>query len=998
MLQFQILGPVEVLADGRPVALGAPKQRALLAFLLLRRRDVVPRDRLVDAVWGDAPPATAVRALQVYVHGLRRALGADRIETRGAGYRVRIEGEELDLERFEGLIARGRQALESGAAADAVDDFDAALGLWRGPALADLPRDAPVAADAAAIDELRLEALELRAAAALAAGRHESLAAELEPVIAEHPYRERLREHHILALYRSGRQKEALDAHRAARATLVEELGVEPGPGLQELERAILRHEPGLAAPEAAPRHARPLPAPPTPLVGRRLEAAAVAALLRDEGARLVTLTGPGGTGKTRLALAAADALAPELRDGAVFVDLSPVSDPGPPRIDHRRSARRRGGRPDAGRGCRRAPAAAAAAAGPRQPRAARRRPRRSSRRCSPARRGCWCWRRADRRFASRQSTSTRSRRWTCRRRARTPYERIAASDAVQLFAARAAAADRGFVLTAETAPAVARICRRLDGLPLAIELAAARAKVLPPADDGRPAGAGASTCWSAGRATCRRGSRRCGRRSNGAPGSSASGSGPLRRAGGVLGRRDARGGGGVCGEPGGGALELVSALVDASLVRRRGERFAMLETVRQYALELLAAGGREPELRERPLRHFLSLAEDARDAILAGEADGGLYATLDAEHDNLHAAIDWAAASGDVECEVRLAAALREFWLVRGHLTAGRRVFTRAVADSAGAAPGVRLKALMHGGPFLYRQGELAEAKRWWQDGLAIAQELGDADAIGRCGGELGSVAYSEGDLDGAAALWAESAARFTELGDEMRLAIVCANLAEVAVMRGDLETGGREGERAAAIQRRVGDREGLAVSLHGWPGCINASARRTTGGGCSRSASGSDASWATARWSRTASRGRPSSPSPAATPPWRRPSWPPPGGCSTRWACASRGSRRRRSPGSATRSVRTRSRTRRRSRTRMRSRGRPRCWGRGRATYHDPAIDTGPVAATMRPAVPSHPWSPLCAYASCSRRSPCSRSSSSPVAARRRRASPAPPFPCMG
>ena len=816
MLQFQILGPVEVLADGRPVALGAPKQRALLAFLLLRRRDVVPRDRLVDAVWGDAPPATAVRALQVYVHGLRRALGADRIETRGAGYRVRIEGEELDLERFEGLIARGRQALESGAAADAVDDFDAALGLWRGPALADLPRDAPVAADAAAIDELRLEALELRAAAALAAGRHESLAAELEPVIAEHPYRERLREHHILALYRSGRQKEALDAHRAARATLVEELGVEPGPGLQELERAILRHEPGLAAPEAAPRHARPLPAPPTPLVGRRLEAAAVAALLRDEGARLVTLTGPGGTGKTRLALAAADALAPDLRDGAVFVDLSPVSDPD-----------LLGSTIAAALGVEEGGRTLAEAVGEHL------RPLRlllildnleqlvdASPFIAEVLAG------APRLLVL--ATSRSPLHLSAEHEYPVPpldvpeegadaYERIAASDAVQLFAARAAAADRGFMLTAETAPAVARICRRLDGLPLAIELAAARAKVLPPAAMADRLVQGLDVLvggprdlpprQQALRATLEWSSRLLGERER------ALFAGLAVFAGGATFATVEA----VCGEPGEDVLEPLEALVDASLLRRRGERFVMLEVVRQYALELLAAGGREPELRERHCRHLLGMAEDACEAILANAADDALYSWLDAEHDNLRAAIDWAAAAGDVEAEVRMATALRQFWLVRGHLSEGRRVFTRAVADSAGAAPAVRLRALMHGGPFLYRQGELAEAKRWWEDALTLAQGLHDADAIGRCAGELGGVAYSEGDLDGAAALWDEAAARFAELGDEMRLAIVCANLAEVAVMRGDLETGRREGERAAAIQRRVGDRDGLAVSLHG-------------------------------------------------------------------------------------------------------------------------------------------------------------------------------------
>ncbi|HEX4323730.1 MAG TPA: BTAD domain-containing putative transcriptional regulator, partial [Gaiellaceae bacterium] len=327
-VQFRILGPIEALVDGRSAALGAPKQRALLALLLINRRRVVTAEQLIDGLWGEAPPASALQSLQVYVHGLRRALGGERIETAGRGYRVVADEEELDLDRFERALERGRAALEAGRADDAADDLREALAVWRGPALADLPEETRRAAEAEHLDELRLTALELRCEAELACGRHDAIVAELEKLTAEDPYREKFLQQRLLALYRCGRQAEALEVYRNARELLAEDLGLDPSPALQELERAILRQEPSLAAPEPPTRSTRPLPVPPTPLVGRRLELAAVGALYRDEGARLVTLTGPGGTGKTRLALATAHALEPELRDGAVFVSLAPVSDP----------------------------------------------------------------------------------------------------------------------------------------------------------------------------------------------------------------------------------------------------------------------------------------------------------------------------------------------------------------------------------------------------------------------------------------------------------------------------------------------------------------------------------------------------------------------------------------------------------------------------------------------------------------------------------------------
>src|SRR5436190_2287859 len=324
-MEFRILGPIEVRENDLVLTLGRPKQRAVLAALLLHPGEAVPRTRLIDELWGEEPPATAVSSLQVYVHGLRQALGAERIETHGQSYRLRVEEGELDLDRFERLVQRAEQELAAGRADAAAGRIREALELWQGPALADLADEPLARAEAGRLEEQRLHALELRNDVELALGRHAALAAELDALVAEHPYRDRLRQQQVLALYRSGRQKEALEAYQAARHGLVEELGIEPSPELRELERAILRQDPALAAPERAEGLETRLPAPPTPLVGRGLEIAAVAGLLRGE-ARLVTLTGPGGTGKTRLALAVAEELSTETP--ARFVDLAPLRDP----------------------------------------------------------------------------------------------------------------------------------------------------------------------------------------------------------------------------------------------------------------------------------------------------------------------------------------------------------------------------------------------------------------------------------------------------------------------------------------------------------------------------------------------------------------------------------------------------------------------------------------------------------------------------------------------
>jgi DNA-binding SARP family transcriptional activator len=245
-LQFRVLGPLEALVEGRRVALGAPRQRALLALLLTEPNRMVPASRLVDTLWGEEPPASAANLVQGAVSGLRKALGRDAIETRGAGYAVRVEADALDLERFERLSHAGGVALAEGGFDQAAALLGEALALWRGPALADLADEEGLGSVAARLEEVRLLALERRLEADVERGRHADVLPEIDALVREHPLREHGWRLRMLALYRSGRQAEALAAYREARATLVGELGIEPGLVLRELERAILAQDPAL--------------------------------------------------------------------------------------------------------------------------------------------------------------------------------------------------------------------------------------------------------------------------------------------------------------------------------------------------------------------------------------------------------------------------------------------------------------------------------------------------------------------------------------------------------------------------------------------------------------------------------------------------------------------------------------------------------------------------------------------------------------------------------
>jgi DNA-binding SARP family transcriptional activator len=313
---------MEALVDGERVALGPPKQRALLVQLAVRLGASVRVERLIDDLWPEAPPASAGQAIQVYVSGLRKAFGdRDRILASQGSYRVRLERGELDLERFHSLVSEARAGLHEDPASSTAR-LREALSLWRGRALADLDAEPGVRDVVVELEEQRVSAYELLFDAELAAGQHAQLVAELEKLLAEHPARETLYAQLMLALYRSGRQADALDVYRRARTTLRAELGLEPGSKLRGLQAAVLRQDPALEVEPAEIRARRHLPAGPALPIGRARELEEVVELVSSGGVRIVTLTGPPGSGKTAVAIAAAGRLASSFVDGVWFVPL----------------------------------------------------------------------------------------------------------------------------------------------------------------------------------------------------------------------------------------------------------------------------------------------------------------------------------------------------------------------------------------------------------------------------------------------------------------------------------------------------------------------------------------------------------------------------------------------------------------------------------------------------------------------------------------------------
>jgi predicted ATPase/DNA-binding SARP family transcriptional activator len=783
---FRVLGPVEARVDGDASDLGAPKQRLLLALLIFHANDVVSRETAVDALWESDPPNRAEAALQVYVHHLRRALGQDRIITRGTGYLLRADPDEIDAFVFERRLSAGRAALATGDDLRAKAVVDSALELWRGEALAGLPFVPFVNVERDRLAELRLVAEELRTEARLALGDHVALIPELSAMAALHPYREQVWGQLMLALYRSERQADALQAYRRAYAKLGDELGVEPSPQLRELERAILRHDPSLAIERAAAATARlALPRPATPLIGREPQIDAVEELFQTSGARLVTLVGPGGVGKTRLAIAVAESLGVRSSEGAVFVELANLVDASLVRSAVATAV----GVADEGDGSSgavlvrlassdlllvldnfehvldAAPAIAQLLAGAPKLRIV-------------------ATSRAPLRLSGEHVYSVPPLETP---RADLGFDKLEQNDSVSVFVARARAIDPGFELTEANAPFVGEICRLLDGIPLAIELAAARSNLLAPQQIvGRIAhplellAAGdrdlpvrhqtlrATIEWSYDLL---------------APEEQAL----FERLSVFAGNCSLEALVEVCDAN----LDSLAGLLDHSLLRREQEpggesRFGMLATIRGYADGRLADDER-PGLRHRHALHFLESAERTREIIAgSGAREAEFLAELERDHDNYRAALRWARETGDSDTLLRLVTALRVFWMVRGHLAEGRSWFESALSAPGGEDGPARAAALSAGGILVYRAGEFELARRWWEEARDLFEQAGDAAASARTLGNLAGIAHAEGELDRAAELWQQSANELRELGDEMRLAIALGNLGVAASSQG--------------------------------------------------------------------------------------------------------------------------------------------------------------------------------------------------------------------
>jgi predicted ATPase/DNA-binding SARP family transcriptional activator len=833
-MRVRVLGPLEVVGDdGRQIGVGGPRLRALLIRLALEAGRPVRGDELVDALWGDAVPGDQANALQSLVSRLRRALpDAGLIASAPGGYRLAIPPDAVDAIRFERLAREGRRALAAGHAADAVGPLREALALWRGPALADADEAPYAAAPAARLAELRLSAREDLYEAELAAGHQTAaMVAELEALAEAQPMRERPLGLLMRARYGAGRQAEALAAYEAYRARLAGELGVDPSPALRELHLAMLRGDAGLTP---APATAQPPPpgnlrASLTSFVGRDEELRLIAKRLAD--GRLVTLVGPGGAGKTRLATTAAAELAEGCPGGVWLAELAAVVDPDDvPQAVLGALGQRVTGIIDRGLG--RHPGASRDAmslltdAIPDAP-------------TLLVLDNCEhlvtaAARLADRLLGARprlRVLATSREPLAITGEALCPVPPLGlpgpgapaadatGSPAVRLFADRAAAVRPGFAVDEASTAAVAEICRRLDGLPLAIELAAARLRTLTPGqlaarldDRFRLLTGGSRTAmprhqtlravvdWSWGLLTDeeRDLAARLAVFAGGATPSSVEG---------------------VTGLSADEALELLSSLADKSLLHiAEGDeepRFRMLETLREYGLERLAEQGRTRQVRDAHAAYFVRLAETA-EPHLRGPGQLPWVDRLIAERDNLLATLHHAVAVRDAATATRLAAALGLFWTMRGnHAEAAN--WLKLALDIPGEAPRVaRVIAMAY---FVMNQGAAGEASEL----LPVTQALGEeADRIdagdpGAANPVLsvigpGLAIFDDQHADGLAA----TARALARPGiDPWARAML--HLLRGAFLENEGEPAGelRELESAAAGFREVGDRWGLAMTL---------------------------------------------------------------------------------------------------------------------------------------------------------------------------------------
>ena len=854
-LNIRLLGTVELADAGTAIPLGGPRLRTLFGLLALRVPEVVSRDALIDGVWDSGPPAHAANTLRAHIAYLRRAIatcGAD-ITTRAPGYALAVPPESIDVQRFESAVYRSRVSAAAGSVEESVGHLRSALRMWRGEPLAGCEAGVWVRAEITRLQELHLYAVEELCAAELVVGQHAQAAAELESLVARYPLRERLWELLMRALFQGGRQGDALQAFRRARARLIEDLGVEPGEPLRRLEAAILSGDLG-DLPRRSPTPATPPPVPPavaipaplTSLVDRAADIDSLSDLVLHR--RLLTLTGPGGCGKSRLAIAVASEVAAKFADGVRFLDLTSVSEP--------------------------ESALAEALAIPAQtdllPAMARHlRPQQCLLvldNCEHLAAACAAVVEPLLTLCPELHVIATSRHllgvhgeiaWPVPPLPVPPVTVTALAEArrygsVRLFLDRASftVVSR---LTDADAPALATICAGLDGLPLAIELAAARTTVLTVgeiahrlhepallrtyrgADRPDHSELDSTIAWSyqlLDPATRDR----------------------LRRLAVFSGGFTLAGAQAVWGDLGDtAALDAVADLVAKSLVTMRpwpdGARYSMLETIRRWVADRLAE--HPEELRDARARHrayHLSFAEHA-DRRLRGPEVQVWLERLAAEHDNLRDALTYFAAEMD-DAELRLAVALAQYCRLRGRYGEGLRRLEEALVRHPGETGAIRGQALASAASFAFLLSDYVRAESYAEQALSLHRDCADHIWTARTLRLLGSVArerghydrslrwinealetpqadgttiadvrqmagftaWLSGDLDAARELLDEALERYLHTSEPENAASTRTHLAATALYNGQFGEARELAKEALAVYTRLDAREGIA------------------------------------------------------------------------------------------------------------------------------------------------------------------------------------------
>ena len=786
-LEIRLLGPFEVDAGGRSAEVSGSKRRGLLALLALRSDRVVGVDELIDALWGEDLPAAPRNAVQHHVARVRAALGPGSIVGFADGYA--LKGASVDAMRFEELLGESRVALREGDARAAADSVTRALELWQGAPLKGLTDMAWFNAEARRLEGLHVDALEEQFEAALAFGEHREIVSALHAALEENPVRERLWGQLMLALYRGGRQADALETFQEARRVLAEETGLEPGPELRWLQAAILAQDPAIAAVPVAPRRRGNLPIATTSFVGRERELADVVDLLREH--RLVTLIGPPGVGKSRLALEAVRAFESEIRDGGWLVELARVGDA----ADVVRLV---------------AQAVEAHGADPLARVIARLRDgdatllldacehalEEAARVVSAVLAECPQVRvLATSREVLRVAGEVRLTLGPL------PLPDPAATDdggspAVRLFVARARAARPDFELEAEAAPIAAEIARRADGLPLAIELAAARVNVLGLSEllsmvDRRLALLHDQATSDPMR-TALRGLVEWSYDLLHADEKTLLHQLAVHRGGASLPSLIAVGSSHGLDEA--TVTYLLGALVDKSIVLvsfpADEGRYDLLDTVRDYALERLFESGGLAAAREAHAEYVAALAETAWTG-LRGPGWLGWVTRLELDHDNLWAALTHARDAPDPGVAIRLGASLGWYFSLAERVSEGRDFLEVASAAASENGPiGKRIELLAFLCFLATEELDLDAAIETGERGLALAG-TGVASSEAALLRVTASLAFAHaGNHDRAAALADEARVGYDTTGEEWGRALSALVRAGVAAGAGDVAT----------------------------------------------------------------------------------------------------------------------------------------------------------------------------------------------------------------